>query len=547
MNIFDDDSDRHVVPRWRFSKDAARAPEILSPQQTQTSDADYSGDVAVRLQDFIRMPSIGTAADLLGTAMIAEDQQSIEITIRYILDNAEEAPIPLLKLAKNLSGGGGSDQRAELTTASRVAIKIAETRNLLEMNPRSAALWSDLARCQAILGQDEKAERTMKVALQLAPQSRWILRSAVRLLLHIGNSKNGKKELAHMILARSPLTVHDPWLMASEVATAQVISSNPKFWKQAKTLVNNSSIRPVNRSELAAAIATVEMASGNNKIAKKLFHQSLIDPTENVLAQAKWAEPRVRDNFNLNAKVKATPDAYEACFRQKYTDGQMVSALRTVENWLEDEPFSYMPTAMKSYVACLLDDYDTAIKTINSFKAGDAEDHGLSNNRDFAEISKGEIFADQSEVIRIHNHIQRRLQANGSDMTQALANAGLLEYRLGNLNEGRQFYELAMATSNKLNEPRQTAAAAMYHAREAVLAGAEWADEVLKNSHVLAEQVKNPQIKYYMRKIDAVHDKPDQAADIFSPKSANKFEESKVDYRVEKTEKGDVIVIRRRI
>jgi hypothetical protein len=42
--------------------------------------------------------------------------------------------------------------------------------------------------------------------------------------------------------------------------------------------------------ELAAAIATREIEGGGDKLGKKLMRTALIDPTENVLAQAEWAK-----------------------------------------------------------------------------------------------------------------------------------------------------------------------------------------------------------------------------------------------------------------
>lgn len=542
MNIFDEDSDRHVVPRWRLSKDVARSPEVSPLQHVNISPENYETDIAHRLNDFNKSNNIGTAADLLGTAIIADAEQESKLAAGFILDHEKEAPLPLLSMAKAVLDKSSSP--AEIGGVDNVAARIKETKNLLSLNARSAALWSDLARYHTVLGQDSKAERAMSVALQLAPNSRWVLRSAVRMWLHFGTVDNHRKEYAHSLLVRSHLTKHDPWLMASELATAQIVERSPKYWKQAKALSSNANINPLFRSELAAAIATIEMADGNNKLAKRFFQQSLQAPTENVLAQAKWAESRIGKSFDIIEKVRKTPDAFEACFRQRFMDGRILSSFQTVEDWLSDEPFSYMPTSMKCYVACLLDDYDTAISTIDSFKARGEEDHGLLNNRDFAQLSKGAVLEDPIELFKIKTHIEKRIQTRGPDLTHALANAGLYHYRIGDNEQGKVFYEYALTNSINSNEAKQSAAVVMFHAKEAIIAHAPWAEEVFKDAISLADKSKNEQVSYYIKKIEAAHKAPSESEKIFSKESANRFEPKKTNkITIERTPSGDIITV----
>lgn len=540
MNGFDERSDRRIVPRWRKSTEAAASQELLPVrEQTAFEVVDSSLEISNRRRDFEIEPSVGTAANLLGTAMVGGAKPEAELAALFIRNHDDEIPAPLKAMAISVLNGKPIVQQESETT-----LQLAKLRQLIQTNPRSAALWVDMARCHAIIGQDEKAERNMKVALQLAPQSRWVLRSAARLLLHTGH-----KEDAHTLLVRSPMTPHDPWLMSAEVATAQIIGRDPKFWKKARNIVKSASIRPLHLSELASAIATMELAAGNTKNAKKLFKQSLVEPTENAVAQVKWSEGFIKDTFEINSIVKTLPNAFEADFWQKYMDGQMGDSMVAVGKWLDDEPFSIRPVIMKSHVASLMDDYDSAIRTMDEFQAYTGADLSLTNNRVFAEISMGEIFSGDTEVVnqnieRLSSYIFGRIRVRESDLTQNLANLGLLYYRLGMLDDGRDFYDLAIENASNVKDTRQAANASMYHAREAVIAEAPWAGEVVRLASERVKAAKNQPLEFYFRKVEAVAKSPGRVLEVFHPANARKFEKVKhvaMNFRVERTATGDII------
>lgn len=540
MSGFDEKSDRRVVPRWRISVDAAASTELLPVQGRAVPNiVEESAELFNRRRDFEIEKNIGTAANLLGTAMVASAEQESKLAALFILDHADETPAPLKSMAISVLEGKPIIQQ-EVGTA----LQITRLRKLIQANPYSAALWVDMARCYATVGEDEKAERSMKVALQLSPQSRWVLRSATRLLLHTGH-----KEDAHKLLVRSPMTPYDPWLVSAEIATAQIVGRNPKYWKKARDMVENKSIRPIHLSELASAIATMELATGNTKKAKKLFKQSLIEPTENAVAQVKWSERFIKDAFEINSIVKSMHNAYEADFWQKYLDGQMGDSRVAVDKWLNDEPFSIRPVTMKSYVASLMDDYDTAIKTVDEFQAYTKVDLSLTNNRIFAEISKGAVFSGDSEEVnqnieRLLTYIMGRIKAKESDLTHNLANLGLLNYRLGMLDDGRSFYDMAIDRAIKTEDSKQAANASMFHAREAVIAEAPWAGEVVRQAEARIKAIKNQPLDFYFRKVVAASKSPSRALEIFHPANAGQFEKTKqvaINFRIERTAEGDII------
>lgn len=114
-------------------------------------------------------------------------------------------------------------------------------------------------------------------------------------------------EIALRLLVNTPMTRHDPWLMAAEVATAQLAGRGSKFFKHGKSMLDNPSFRLVNLSELAAAVGTVELEDGRRKDAKRRFEMAMLDPTENALAQVKWAEDKSNSLFAFGKPPRIRP------------------------------------------------------------------------------------------------------------------------------------------------------------------------------------------------------------------------------------------------
>ena len=78
-------------------------------------------------------------------------------------------------------------------------------------------------------------------------------------------------------------------MLAAEIAVSEVARKPSKAIDSASKLVfdPNYSISAI--SELAAALATVELENGKHKRAKLLFQRAMLEPSENSVAQAQWA------------------------------------------------------------------------------------------------------------------------------------------------------------------------------------------------------------------------------------------------------------------
>lgn len=168
MSLLYTKSDRRILPRWRASKQATQNTDFTAHKPVATQPA-LSGNILTEaIQDFDADSTIGTAADLLSKAIIAGNSDAASRAIEFIRQNEDKAPRTLINLV--------SDKNEEATDENEVKT----IRRLLTINPKNPMLWSDLARHFASIGDRSRAKRCMTVALQLAPNHRWILRTASR-------------------------------------------------------------------------------------------------------------------------------------------------------------------------------------------------------------------------------------------------------------------------------------------------------------------------------------------------------------------------------
>jgi hypothetical protein len=171
--------------------------------------------------------------------------------------------------------------------------------------PQNALGWVELALSYTIANDLHRAERAILVALQLAPNNRHVLRAASRFFLH----KNDPIR-AYDIVARSD-AINDPWLVASELALAELIDRDTRFYKLGIGMLGQQML-PRQITELAGSLATKELIEGNKKKARRFFRESMADPNANALAQAEWATPNFGSNLFSLETLNAVEEAHEA-------------------------------------------------------------------------------------------------------------------------------------------------------------------------------------------------------------------------------------------
>lgn len=549
MSVYNEKTKRRVIPRWRSSAAAAKSKDFQPLKTTpHTQHTESEQILAAQLEDFNAEPDLGRAAELLGTAARLAKPNLVDKAARFILEQGSAAPSALRLSA--LSALDGAATTLTYDSIADDAKAIAHIRRLLRVRPQTASLWVDMARHHAALGEGDKAKRSMRIALALAPDHRWVLRSATRLLLH-----TEEPEAAHQLLAKHPRTRHDPWLIAAEIASAQVAGQQPKFMRQARDMLRPRELLPHHISELAAAVATIELESGARKKARRLLRLALKDPTENALAQAEWAERDSKDGLGIESLVNRTPDAYEAACWVKYNDGQLEEALQAARQWLIDEPYATRPVGMVCYLAGFLDDYETLVSVARLALERRPDEVLHHNNLIYGELSQGSILSPQAER-RLVSHLdflRRTIATGGDDAVQATANAGLLCFRLGRADEGRQLYQSAMTMAEKLSNHVLRAHAAVMFARESILANAAWGEDSLSLTRRLVKRVASPGLSFYLRKLDALALRPWAAAEILSPAAAavyakpRSFVDPLKDLKIEQGPSGPILWVPRHL
>lgn len=514
MTLLRDSSQRRIVPRWRPSATAPSAPEFASIK-TQPKPSISSADQGSAARAFAHDQCVGSASEALAEAILQGDAEGKATAASYIVQHASDAPPLLLSLAHQ-----SLDPHHVLAPASR---DVKVTRALLRLYPRNAALWSDLARYHANNGDKRQAGRYMKAALQLAPNHRWVLRTASRLLLHLDET-----EAAHRLLAEHPRTRTDPWLIAAELACAHVAGRKPKFWKTANEIMRFDRYPPMHISELATAIAMMELESGNRKQARKLVSRGLITPTENTLAQVLWAKEakHLGDGIaQLDSLVRRRVDAFEAEFKLLLREGNIPQALAACRRWMEDEPFAARPKQEITYVAALLDDHELACKMAAQVLRIDGKlSVGLELNATFAKLS-GDKYGEGNlaELRRVEARLEELAKMNAQVAVHATANLALLNYRHGSRELGKALYRAAIDLARKTDGLDSAAHAAIFAAREALIAGDPAADVELASAIELATRAGNEACLFYARKLEAATRSPALLDQILSPSSAGEF------------------------
>ncbi len=508
---------RRLLPRWWGSKKASKNPDFASarllPKQPRFSD----DPIPQAAEDFHAEPSIGSAADLLGNALLTGNRELANDAAIHILQNESRAPQALLDLARSVSAT--TQRPSDILTSE--ADDVRQIRRLLRINPANPMLWSDLARHFATCGNHRSAHRCMTTALSLAPNHRWMLRTAARFLVH-----QDDPVAAHKLLANHPRTRNDPWLIAAEIACAQVAARAPKYWRQANDIVRYNTFPPAHTSELATAVAMMELESGDRKKARKNIDKGLLDPTENTLAQVLWAKEykHLPNGLELDRLVRGSPEAYEADYRVSVKEGELLAAMSAAKTWADDEPFAARPRSEMAFVASLLDDHKLTIDMARVvYRLDQHRDSTLELNSIFAMLSSGQlnIQNNHQEIENIYKRLLREMEQCSDQAYHAIANLGLWHYRYGLKEVGYQLYQKAISIAQKLHAQDTAALAATFAAREAILAGDANALEVLAQAKAISKKAQNAASEFYLRKLDALRKAPQDASTILSPASAS--------------------------
>ena len=314
MTLFYAETERRIVPRWRdFSQTVSNGHLVALQPQTQEL-AGVEELLNHRLEDWQVNKTISFASELVGAAFVAGREHVAEEAAQFLLSNPTKVSAPALELASRVVRPGwmedlaSNDLPVSIEEIGEVEPRMAvhATRLRLIDEPRNALAYVDMARQYTILGFYRQAERVLRMALYLAPDNRFVLRCVARFCVHVGDPDQGLR-----VLRKSSATLGNPWLLAAEIAVAMVAGRAPRHIRIARRIIGADDYAPLHISELSCAVATLELASGNARAARRLFRRSLVEPTDNSVAQVDWATRRM-SGFSVDQEILTVPRSYEA-------------------------------------------------------------------------------------------------------------------------------------------------------------------------------------------------------------------------------------------
>jgi tetratricopeptide (TPR) repeat protein len=343
-------------------------------------------------------------------------------------------------------------------------------RSALRIVPGDAITWVDLAREYSALGQQHPARKALRTALALSPGNRFVLRSASRFFLHAGDP-----EEAHSVLRRAQRTRRDPWLLAAEIVAAQASSKTSRWITQARDMVRGGKHHPRHISELAGALGTLEYWSGQRRAVRRMFRHALVDPTENLVAQAGWVSRHMK-GFEVPQEAFAVPRAYEAAAWEAAVTGHFDQAVNKAWEWFSDEPFATRPALFGSWVAGVAQgDYETSIDLAQAGRLANPSDPGLMAQLIYAYGSLGRVEEAAALLDQLPTAIRKSPLPHDAVEWDILmmADRGLIAFRSERIAEGRELYEKAVALAKEHDLRHHMGSALLHWSREETLASVQ--------------------------------------------------------------------------
>jgi tetratricopeptide (TPR) repeat protein len=460
---------RRLVPRWRNLSATLESKELGVPTKGASNEnaLGTSGDFLGRLERWRISPDLISAAELVEAAIVeGREHEAVPAARRLLTVDETAAPLIRQQAAALLVRTGHSE---ELPHNSLIRPSHAqEPRYYTRLHPRDPLAWVELSLHQTIGGHSVAADRSMTVALSLAPHNRHVLRSAARLFLH-----QNDPEHAHDLLAGNEATRHDPWLIASEIALAEVAKRRSRFAKTGQRLLDAAGFPVRQITELAGAIGTEELLSGNRRRARKTFALSMRDPTGNSLAQGEWAAADLGHDLVPVARLKSAPEPSEALAFHLHRLGHFKYVASVCTQWASADPFSIRPYEFGAATAGFIEQYDTAAALALKGLQLRPNAPSLMNAGAFALASGGRLAEAEAMLDRmgmVDDQWWRHF---------ASANRGLLAYRAGDEPRAIAYYRQAIEGFEKAGHSELSAKARVYLAREAVIAHSDFAPEFL--------------------------------------------------------------------
>jgi len=467
MISFSDFDKKLVIPTWLSYADASKGHELTFPRNGDpfTLNARTRRQFILDYQEFKKIPTAHRAADIMGAAFVVGETELAQEFARFIV-SSNGLRKPAYELADYILRGFHDNP-----IQGDIRSRISRNKGLLREFPQNAIGWIQHARLYTILGQVSKAESCIRIAVNLAPYDRYVVRSAVRFFIHAGDP-----ESAWHYVKRASSIGFDPWIKATEIGVGELIQ------KHVKRIKNNvspsaSPSELYHNSELIESIGMLELLNGNDHRAKKHFKQAWLNPSKNVVTHSEWI---VRNRFPdlIDLAKPNFGESLEASTWQFFSTLRIKEAIEVACEWALEEPFSKRPFALGSSLSCANGDYDRAMRMAREGLRANPKDFILQNNLCVSLLKLNRLADAEVEFAKMP------VRTSVRDEIIYSATKGLVEFKRRNFLAGRSLYLEAIAKATDAGEKILASKALLYLAIaevEAEVPGASLtADESMK-------------------------------------------------------------------
>lgn len=472
---------RNVVPRWRS---IVQASELELRSAKATAQPAFTEDALKRaVSAWEAQRTDEHAVDMLDAALIARRTASAFTAAAHIAGRSNHFGSRVVLAASHVL-----QNKAIPIYSADVAIvddyqhrsSVAMLRSRLAVHSRDAVSWVELSRLHTRAGSLTSAKKAMEIAINLAPDSRFVLRSATRLFTTLHDP-----ERAIRALRRSSGIDHDPWLQSAEIATSELLGIGSKCANRGLALVKSSRELPTSHSELCMAVATLESHAGvGNRKLLPMIEAGLTRPTENAVAQAVWLLDDLgrhfRDRFPafdmpLGANEARAIEALEA---KKWGEGSNQCLL-----WMKDQPFQSRGPQMFAMVNTThLMNYRQAADVAKRALRIHTDDWYLLNSVVVAEALDGKMAEAQKYLARL-----QAAATSPEALPFVSAAKGLISFQNSDAVAGRMYYKQAFEDARSARRPDLVVNASIFYLEsEARLASVD-SEELITSLKVIDE------------------------------------------------------------
>lgn len=454
-------SKRRLIPRWRRVAATLSLPEGQAKTKRLGSPKHFQPEELSRaIAEWKLNPTSGHLGSVLAFSVHPEALGAVLEVVDGALQQGNSVTIAQGKLVDGLKRNFIEDTKPERELSAcntSVQARVREIRDLLRVNPRSPLALLDYAQLQLAVGNHRHAYRSIATALSLAPQSRIVLRTAARFYVHCGEA-----DRAHLMIARHENTKSDPWLMATEIATSQAAGVGSKFAALGSKLAREKRKRYTNYTELAGAVAGLEMMGGSWKRARELFRVALLSPNDNVIAQAVTDQPELKLDLSAPDQRQVALGTPEARMLISWRALDPASAEREALLWHAEEPFSGRPLQFLSALYAVQGQYESVVRIAKRGLIVDPRDAVLFANLSYGHASLGNLAEAERAASRVRSLTGLRMEP------QLLATQGLMEMQRGNFMLSDELYSSAIGQFEAKGDAEMVGICYAYFARAAV-------------------------------------------------------------------------------